>query len=246
MESNKNLNHIINTKKWFVYLLEFILLFFAVFLGLVGDDYREQKLDEHQEKIYVTSLINDLIKDSTSLSEVLSEFIIKDKNLDTVIRMYRKLKISYNDTLWRNFSGFRGFPDFIYSNITILQLINSSGLNLIKSNKVKDEIIRYDSNVKDLNIDIASLDERYTLIRDLIYEIIDKEDFENDRRSMSIIEIEKKGKNYLLINDIAKLGKLNNVIRDYKNVIGLVVKKEKQLKQKAINLIFMLKKEYNK
>ena len=119
-------------------------------------------------------------------------------------------------------------------------------MNLIKSNKVKDEIIRYDSNVKDLKIDIASLDERYTLIRDLIYEIIDKEDLENDRRSMSIIEIEKKGKNYLLINDIAKLGKLNNVIRDYKNVIGLVVKKEKQLKQKAINLIFMLKKEYNK
>lgn len=229
----------------FKYIFEFILLFFAILLGLIGDDYRQKKLDEHQEKIYVTSLINDLTKDSTSLSEVLSEFVIKDKNLDTVLRMYGKLIISYNDTLWRNFSGFKSFPDFMYSNTTISQLINSSGLSVIISKKIKDEIISYDSNVKDLNIDIASLDERHSLIRELMYDLIDEEDFEKDKKSMLISEIENKGKNYLLINDIAKLGKLNNVIRDYKHVIGLVVKKEKQLKQKAVNLIFILKNTYN-
>ena len=62
---------------------------------------------------------------------------------------------------------------------------------------------------------------------------------------MSIEEIEKGSKNYLLINNMATIGKLYNIIQDYKRVMSLVVKDEEKLKQEAIDLILLLKKEYN-
>jgi len=190
-------------------------------------------------------MIKDLEDDTTNLSIVLKEFVIKDLNIDTLLKMYDKLTTGYNDTLWRNFSSLSSFPDFISTDQTILQLKNTGGMQLIHKNVALCEIIKYDSKLKDLALNVKSLDERYTRIRDLRYELIDTKNLDLDKSRMSIEAIEKGSKNYLLINNRATIGKLYNIIQDYKRVMSLVVKDEEKLKQEAIDLILLLKKEYN-
>lgn len=232
-------------KKWFEYLIEFAFLFFAVYLGIVGDNIRVQKLEDEQGKLYISSIIKDLAADTTNLSIVLKEFEIKDINIDTVLLMYNKLTTGYNDTFWRNFSSLQNFPDFISTDQTIQQLKNIGGMQLIKSKVALYEFIKYDSKLKSLALDIKSLDERYTKIRDLRYEIIDTKILTLDKSMMSIEKIEKEAKNYLLINNKATIGKLYNIIQDYQHVMGLVMDQEKKIRQEAIDLILLLKKEYH-
>ena len=232
-------------KKWFEYLIEFAFVFLAVYLGIVGDNLRVQKLEDEEEKLYISSIIKDLATDTTSLSIVLKEFVIKDINIDTVLLMYNKLTTGYNDTFWRNFSSLQNFPDFICTDQTIQQLKNIGGMQHIKSKVALYEIIKYDSKLKNLALVTKSLDERYTKIRDMRYEIIDIKKLKLDKSIMSIEKIEKEAKNYLLINNKATLGKFYNIIQDYQHVMGLVMDQEKKMKQEAIDLILLLKKEYN-
>ena len=232
-------------KKWFEYLIEFAFVFLAVYLGIVGDNLRVQKLGDEQGKIYVSSIINDLAADTTNLSIVLKEFVIKDINIDTVLLMYDKLTTGYNDTFWRNFYSLQKYPDFICTDQTIQQLKNIGGMQLIKSKVALYEITKYDSKLKKLALVLESLDERYTKIRDLRYEIIDIKNLKLDKSIMSIEKIEKEAKNYLLIDNKAAIGKLYNVIQDYQNVMGFVMDQEKKIRQEAIDLILLLKKEYH-
>ena len=61
---------------------------------------------------------------------------------------------------------------------------------------------------------------------------------------MSVQEMEKGNKNYLLKNDKATLGKFNNIIRNFKIDVTLIKESEMDLKTKAKRLITLLEKEY--
>jgi len=44
-------------KKWAEYLLEFFMLFFAVFLGFVAENYRQNQSDNDKKLHYIKSLV---------------------------------------------------------------------------------------------------------------------------------------------------------------------------------------------
>ena len=56
MEVHKHPHHITHKKKWGEYLLEFFMLFLAVFLGFVAENFREHQV-EHQREAGVGVLI---------------------------------------------------------------------------------------------------------------------------------------------------------------------------------------------
>src|SRR5580698_4300651 len=60
MEVHKHPHHVTHKKKWGEYLLEFLMLFLAVFLGFVAENLREQTVEHHREKVYIRSLVEDL------------------------------------------------------------------------------------------------------------------------------------------------------------------------------------------
>jgi hypothetical protein len=190
-------------------------------------------------------MIEDLSADTTNLAETIYNYNLKELRIDTILKMYRKLAIGYNDTLRRNLYTLRGFPDFIYTDRTMQQLKNSGSMRLIRHKKAADGIVGYDSKVRDLGIDVDALEEIFLQVEHLWYEIFDEEDLLLDQKNKSIPEMEKGNKNYLLKNDKATLGKLNNEIMDFRDVCGMVKKQEEELKQKAIGLIVLLKKEYH-
>jgi hypothetical protein len=183
--------------------------------------------------------------DATNLTAVIKEYDENDLKIDTLLRMFGKLTTGYNDTLRRNFSAILKYPDFIYTDRTMQQLKNSGGMQLIRNKAVTDGIMGYDSKVRDCGIDEGSINQIHSRIRMLWYELMDTENFELDRNSISISDMEKGSKNYLLVSDKATLGKFNNMIRDYKRISILVKKQEINLREKAIQLISLLKEEYH-
>src|SRR3982751_6006674 len=60
MEVHKHPHHVTYKKKWGEYLLEFLMLFLAVFLGFVAENIREHAVEYNRSKEYAISLIQDL------------------------------------------------------------------------------------------------------------------------------------------------------------------------------------------
>ena len=77
-------HHITHKKKWTEYLLEFFMLFLAVFLGFVAENIREYRVETDREKEFMKSLLIDLHKDKTNLEHNVS---------------FGSITIDYNDSL---------------------------------------------------------------------------------------------------------------------------------------------------
>ena len=106
-------------------------------------------------------------------------------------------------------------------------------------------IIDYDLTVKQLlESYVPDLSFYYYNSNQMWFEIMDLEGHETDLKKMSLEEMEKGNKNYLLKNDKATLGKFNNIIRNFKSVSTLVKEKEIELLKNAESLIALLQKEY--
>jgi hypothetical protein len=245
MEVHKHAHHVTHKKKWSEYLLEFSMLFLAVFLGFLAEYQLEHKIEIERENVYIESMIEDLEADTTNLSETIKDYDKMGLKIDTLLTMYNKLAIGYNDTLRRNFTAILVYPDFIYSDRTMMQLKSSGNMRLIQNNRSADAIMGYDSNVRDYEIDEGSMNEIHSRIRELWLELMDLESLEIDRKSKSIVEMENGNKNYLLVSDKAKLGQFNNMIRDYQKISILVKNQEIRLRSKATELIALLKNEYH-
>ena len=75
MEVHKHPHHVTHKKKWGEYLLEFFMLFFAVFLGFIAENIRESSVERHREKEYIKSLIEDFKGDSSFLAMSINQRI---------------------------------------------------------------------------------------------------------------------------------------------------------------------------
>jgi hypothetical protein len=53
-------HHPTHKKKWSEYIIEFIMLFTAVFLGFVAENIREHAVEQNRAKEFAASLVHDL------------------------------------------------------------------------------------------------------------------------------------------------------------------------------------------
>src|SRR6185369_7095980 len=63
MEVHKHPHHVTHKKKWGEYFLEFLMIFLAVFLGFLAENFREHQVEKERGKQYIESFYNDLEKD---------------------------------------------------------------------------------------------------------------------------------------------------------------------------------------
>jgi hypothetical protein len=144
MEVHKHPHHVTHKKKWGEYVLEFLMLFLAVFLGFIAENQREHLVEHNREKRYMENLYLDLKKDSTSIqtelrlrkSEVLwCDSLIKDlgtpDNLSHPASIYY---YAYSITSSRVFGP---------STTTISQLKYSGSMRLIRKSIVIDSVNNY-------------------------------------------------------------------------------------------------------
>jgi hypothetical protein len=145
MEVHKHPHHITHKKKWAEYLLEFFMLFLAVFLGFVAENIREHKVEREREKEYIESLIADLKNDQ----QVLAQHILHVKSglsmTDSmVILLSSPSKITDNTGQLYYFARLAPrLKPLAINNRTLEQLKNSGNFRLIKNLVASNKIMNY-------------------------------------------------------------------------------------------------------
>jgi hypothetical protein len=135
------------------YIWEFLMLFFAVFCGFLAEWRLEVMIENHKEKEYMHSIIEDInadIKQTENLEVAIKNRLVLTDSLLTEIVTGSITQNSDNaNKLWL---ATMGFPDFVQNDRTIQQLKNSGALRLINSKTVSDNIMEYDQVVRQINI----------------------------------------------------------------------------------------------
>jgi hypothetical protein len=150
MEVHKHPHDVMHKKNWKEYMLEFFMIFFAVTLGFFAEGYREYLGDRHKESENMQGLLKDVRNDSVILQANLIEIINQNKGLDSLIAALRK-PLSDKQNLERVYVLYLKYGE-VYSHVffsegSILQMINSGGLRIVRNSDMVKLINQYE-NIK--------------------------------------------------------------------------------------------------
>src|SRR5689334_22421719 len=82
-------HHITHKKKWGEYLLEFFMLFLAIFLGFIAENIRETNVEHGREKQYARELYSEFYADSIAFSKKLTARFDKERDCDYIYSFLR-------------------------------------------------------------------------------------------------------------------------------------------------------------
>jgi len=234
-------------KKSTHYVWEFLMLFLAVFCGFLAENQREKLTDHRREKEFMRSMIDDLKKDTATISIHIKALEKFEKRIDSSIWLYA---IQKNPTpaqvarIGRTAEGGLASIIALFTDRTSSQLKNSGGMRLIRNKTVADSLTDYWTGI------------------DRIKEIIDRvESYRIDTRKLGSKIFGFKAGFYvhrvidpgflpdsarLLDNSPLLLGEyINNIVfinviykAEYSPMLGIMLKL-------AEHLIGLIKKEYH-
>ncbi len=233
-------HHVTHKKKWTEYLLEFFMLFLAVFLGFVAENIREHSVERTREKEYMVSIVNDLKTDTSNLAQNIRSFDGILNGQDSILRNFNSIGKILSPFMQRRMGDLTGFPDFVYSDGTIQQLKNSGGLRLLHNRKVVDSILVYDAEVsktllnqKNLSSSLQILDNsRFHFFN---YRAIDSISFSGNTANPDMQYLTKK----------ADPEDLYSKIKQYNWIMEVVRYNMSALKEKGTSTLQFVKKEYH-
>lgn len=230
---------------WKGYILEFIMLFLAVSLGFMADNFREKKSERNKEKEYIQSMIEDVEEDRANITEAITMNTQRAQFLDSLLKQSYHFKGSEKEIvdLNQNFVHVLLHPEFFTSaELTIQQLKNAGGMRLIKSKSSINEILRYDTQIKKIEN------------QQLYYENYQNRAIENGVEIFNINEIvssltnpniNTKTIDYNLLNDKqSDLKVFGNNVAMYKGVIEFYVRLLERTNEQGELLVETLKSEY--
>ncbi|MDB5232467.1 MAG: hypothetical protein JWN76_3272 [Chitinophagaceae bacterium] len=238
MEVHKHPHHVTHKKKWSEYLLEFFMLFLAVFLGFIAEDLREHRVEKERAKQYVHSFYNDLRNDTAEYSNLITEYDFKLKGLAGRKDCYESLSQAGSNGCLQNLIELsRGFTDLITSDQTLQQLKNSGSFRLL-SQQDADSLLLYDKMVRTfIKRETTGFQENIYNLRNTMYSLLNYEEVSKSNGD---------GGKPILVSDNKQL--LNrffnllddNVWRRQSNLKALLL-----LKQKATSVIIYFQNKYD-
>lgn len=252
MEVHKHPHHVTQEKKWPEYLLEFLMIFFAVTMGFIAENIREESVEKGKAKEYAISLIKDIEKDNFTLKFTLDIRIWREQKLDSLSQMLSKPLVpeQYNDIYY--FSIFLYNPlVFPSSDATFQGLKNSGSMRYFKSIKLQSQVYNYYvlySSLKDDNNDRSMMGIEANKLTSQIL----KEEYFSKIRALNNDGISYYDMihrlNYpttLLSNDPVLLNQLASLAQLEKKKSSFFVGIAPFVQKEGNDLITSLKKEYN-
>ncbi len=120
-------------KKWTHYLWEFLMLFLAVFCGFLAEYQLEHKIEKDRARELAGSLYNDMKRDTVDLNTIITDFATrKIDHIDTLLGMLQS-KYWRNDTAFSVHSSWLVFVNnFTRNNGTYEQMKNSGSLRYFR------------------------------------------------------------------------------------------------------------------
>ena len=169
MEVHKHPHHVTHKKKWIEYLLEFFMLFLAVFLGFVAENIREHLIENERAKELAVSYYNELKGDSISIQTAIGNRQRKDVAFNYMKSYFRDSSIvqcskAFSINFFYTFATYS--PSIFEPNDAILnQLKNSGSLRYFKNQQLQDLTGK-------LSVSISNLKNRNQMELTFLHEII--------------------------------------------------------------------------
>jgi hypothetical protein len=146
MEVHKHPHQVMHKKTFGGYLLEFFMLFLAVFLGFIAENTREHIVERQREKEYMASLLSDLSSDTASINYGLPRKAGKILAIDSMFRFFisNKDASAIPGRLFKTLRRTTWDQRIDRNTIIISQLKNAGNMRLVHKKNVADSIAAYD------------------------------------------------------------------------------------------------------
>ena len=139
-------------KKFTHYLWEFLMLFLAVFCGFLTENFREHKIENDREKVYVQNLLEDLKADTAIYGDYKKINKVLFGSIDTLIQLIKSPERKQHITKLA-FIARMILPQYkpLYTTDRTYEQMKSSGaLRLIRNKQVANNISLYYYSVIEL------------------------------------------------------------------------------------------------
>jgi hypothetical protein len=175
MEVHKHSHHVTHKKKWGEYILEFFMLFLAVFLGFIAENQREHYVDKRKEIVYVRGILRDLVTDTINFSQFISKTLENESRIDSLISLLKTYKSSdpTEELYYLARTLFGRIERLQYNKRTYDQLKSSGSLRLIHHQLVLDSVSKYFESLQWIDLQNQLQIERQTLYGVQLGEIFD-------------------------------------------------------------------------
>lgn len=234
-------------KKWTHYLWEFLMLFLAVTLGFFVENQREHLIEHQREKQFMISLLQDLKNDTATLSENIETWNFIYNNIDTLHSLVEPPFQSVNTEMAYYHAAFIfSFGEFNYNDRTIDQLHNAGNFRLIRKKNVVEKLVSYDNIIRNQlrNQETVARNELITVLSQQSDIFNSKHIDEYLKRVFSPASLPAK-QLYKVENKTEQLFRYYNELYKYSWIANVLIVENKELKNRAINLIELVKKEYH-
>ena len=246
MEVHKHPHHITHKKKWSEYLLEFLMLFLAVFLGFLAENFREHQVEKERGKQYIESFYVDLKTDTTEFSRLIVFDEKKKVGLNGMFSCYDTIQKNWMTNsclaILVKYSSFSNAANF--SDGTLQQLKNAGGFRLLNKTD-RDSIISYDNKIKSYkDYESTLFQQSQDNVRNTFSMLGNFMANKFLNKSAAGADSSQTEMPLMFSNDKALLNKyFNDLFRYRVSIIGQI-RQVKEIKEKATRLIEYFKKEY--
>jgi hypothetical protein len=244
MEVHKHPHHVTEKKKWPEYLLEFLMIFFAVTLGFFAENMRENIVEKQREKQFMISFVRDLELDTLELTAGKEFRIQKIQAIDSTLTFLADRNTYLLPAVVFSLSTkFYGCRAFYQNSGTTDQLKNSGGLRLIRNRKIVDAIEAYDQQVRRMKVRDEFEIELFMNNDRIAQNLFDAKSVISVFGSRLNPDTLSARTTFIKINLPYKNEYINNLLK-YEPMIRANLGLFETSKQKALNLIKLIKNEY--
>jgi hypothetical protein len=258
-------HHVHHKKKWAEYLLEFFMLFLAVFLGFVAENMREHGVEKKRLSNYMKQMIENIKADTGRCKNALVYNANVSKNLDSLryeINSAVKGKANANRMYYLYIKYVRGnrFSTVYFKQGAITQLKSSGNMRLIENKTLTNEIFEYyDRWILHLMQNKVDVSENHNILNQMSLNFFNLYYFDEHVKRDTIFSYLKDNKldEYfnaalnrtplllLLNNNAEDLQKLNNTLADFEETLHKYNSYLRVAQNIGDSLISHIQKEYH-
>lgn len=236
MEVHKHPHHVMHKKKWSEYLLEFFMLFLAVFLGFVAENIRESIVEHEREKKYAEHLLLDLRNDSSIIVSRIEEFKQRQKNQVNFFKTISGSQKPSDSAVIMSFLPLLRTWNPEFTTATYNQMKTSGGLRYIRKDVLTSELQKY------YDVLLPRIDREITDLRKVFTELI----VPYLIKHFKLQEFTESGlTSYIILNRTTESDQeLINIMAAYGGGWDTVLALDQINLKQTLKLIEMVKKDY--
>ena len=240
-----HLNHPTHKKNWKEYLIEFFMLFLAVFLGFLAENLREGYVEKHRAQQYMRSLVEDLKRDTTNIQFAINLAAIVSKKMDSLVDLVNNgIEEAGVVTFYRLHAESLRVLKVGYEDRTSSQLKNSGSLRMVKNSKIADAIRAYWETIKQVEDISNAYNEFAGKATDIGVQIFNNKFYQKGNASNPFnIVVDPLAK--LADNNPKLLVQFSNRKRTQWNILNNYQPALMQSKAEATDLIALINNEYH-